>query len=347
MISACSLFDNDDSYPCKEISISTKLTRVLYWGEVDPENWKPNQGIPISSIRYPVWISQNKLLVSTGTLTSGQIIEGIFEIEIDPANFQFVKYTPYEFSNSIWTIRYDRNQSRPMIIYIDELSQSHAAYVSFSDNQTFIDDEIIGKDWDPQALLCWPGKSGIVFYGKNPDDGVRGFYWHYQDSTGTEQDSLLYRLSINRWTARGSSISNDGKYLFFGIVEGPLFSMKTLVFKLDISQPNQNPTVILERKGEFIFVSPNPIDSDQLLINYHFRGSGGNPPRGHIELINLKNSEAIDLNVRTTKYSCLYITSHTISWSADGLNFAFSSYEINNYGLIASPLELWVYHDVP
>jgi hypothetical protein len=333
--------DNDDGSSCKKSPLNPKLTRVFYWGQVAPDNWKPNQGIPVGGVQRPIWVGPNQLYVRTGPLINGDIVKGIFEINLKE-NLEFHNYAAYRFPYCIWSISYDSNREKLMVIYYDDESQLTAAYVALSENQAVIEEEIVEAEWNPCAVICWPGKPGLVFYGENPSDSIKGFYWRHADTTGTAKDSLLEKTSIDKFTAKGSSISMDGKYLFFGITAGPYWTAKTQFLRKDISEPNQNPIVMLERKGELVCTAPNPGNANELIISYSYPTA-----RAHIERIDLMDSTTTDLDVRITEWLCLSFTIENVSWSPGGQHFVFTAATTDHMGFLDSPFEMWIYRNVP
>jgi len=191
----------------------------------------------------------------------------------------------------------------------------------------------------------WPGKPGMVFYGRHPQTSVRGFYWRYPDENGLTVDSLLFSITVGAHIARGSSISSDGATLFFGTESGNPFAPQTQFMMLDISRPGQKPIVLVEREGGYRATSPNPVDPKLLLINYDFSGDATEPPQSHIELLNTETSESVDLDVRTHIFLSQFTTNEYPAWSPDGKHFVFSAGAFDGEGGRYS-LDLWIYQNI-
>lgn len=345
VFTGCGLFSPEETKQDKTVAINPKLKEVLYWGQLGPEQnyeYAPNQGERAAAHvdnRYPIWFNDSTIYfyISNG---------GIFEMTIDPGTIVYKSLVRYNFSNSIWSLGFDRNKEKLFIIYSADGFRLKAVYVTLSGGQTTIDEEIIDEAWNPFELASWPGKPGVVFYGHAPQTGVNGFYWRYPAINGVIKDSLLYSITIEGRIARGFSISSDGKYLFFGTESGQRFAPQTQFMKLDISRPGPNPIVMAEREGSYRATSPNPIDPKLLLINYDFPGDATNPPQSHIELLNIETLDAIDLDVRTHIYLSHFTTNEYPSWSSDGKHFIFSAGAFDGEGG-RYPLDFWIYQNVP
>jgi hypothetical protein len=341
----CGLYDPDEHPPGKTVPLNPKLKRVLYIGNVDPKNTLPNQGQPFGHVQLSVWISPYRLYVYTGEVKNEVVRRGLFEIEIDENTKAFKSYAVFEFPYYIRSAGFDRSTNKVFIIYADR-TQTKAAYVSFSNNYTIIDEELVGAEWSPWGMAAWEGKPGIIFYGENPGNGKKGFYWRYHHGQSSVKDSLLYAIALDQFSAAEFSTSNDGHYLFFGMNVGSQDDRRAQFLKLDITRPAQNPVVIAERRGGYLAIRANPVDTQLALLNYVFGGDEVNPPQAHLELLNVTTLRGVDLDVRTLSSLSWFILNQDPFWSPDGKHFAFcaggATGEAAKY-----PLELWVYENVP
>ncbi len=338
----CGVTNSND----KKIQLNPKLKRLLYWGYTEPSNYLPNTGSPAPSfIQLPIWVTVTQLYVNTWVLKNNVAQKGIFEITIDHNTNQFQSYSVFELPNTIYSLGYDLNSGRVFAVYNNDNGRE-VAYVSLAGNQATVEDKIVGADWLPQGVIPRPGKSGFIFYGVNPITGVAGFYWNLK-VTNIDTDSLLYAISLDQGDANAFSITADGKYLLFSENVGSQYDPQLQFFKLDLSQTSQNPQSIVVRRGSALAISPNPIDTSLVLLNYFFGGDAENPPQAHIELLNLETSTEIDLDVRTSSLESQFIINSNPSWSPDGRNFAFAAGKASGEGNSGVLNEIWIYENVP
>ncbi len=326
---------------CQNVELNPHLNRVLYWGYVGPGDRRPNEGTPFSSIWSPVWIEEDCILTFTGTLINGENVRGLYKIHIDPTDFTFQSYSPFEFPHFINVVRYNSENGQILIVYNDGEGGTVSG-VSLVNGMTATTSELVGKDWHPIGASWWPQHDGVVFYGINPQNDVAGFYWRYNGVASSSVDSLLFSVNLTSFAARNFCIDSDGKYLYSGVINN---QRNTEFIRVDIASTNKEMSVVAERDGAFVSVACHPTDNGLILMSYQFWGDGRNVPCGHIELLNVLTKETDVLDIRTYRSICKYTVNENLSWSPDGGHFVFTEGAVSGEGG-PYPFELWVYENV-
>lgn len=336
-LAGCNSMGPDDN-----IVVNPKLKYVLYIGssETNPAYEPPNEGYPSESILSPVWSTPSNIYAfSRQAFDASRNVVGIFNITINPGTLDYVSHVAHEFRHNVWTLGYDPAVSKLLVIYTD-IAGYTASHLSISE-LLLTEEPLIPSSWSPWGIAAWPQRSGVIFYGENPLNQVRGFYYHSVSESGGVRDSLLYAVALTRFAARGMSVRNDGQYLYFSEGDRHLH-----FFQLDLTQRSSAPSVLAEREGGFGQIIPNPLNSDLVLLNYSFGGDATTPPQSHIELLNTTSMSAADLDVRTNPRASYFLVNDHPWWSPDGNHFAFSA-GFSTGETSGSPLTLWVYRNVP
>jgi hypothetical protein len=347
LVGSCGLLDDDDGEFPPPFDINPKLERFFYWGYVGIGQWEPNRGLPIGDVRNPIWTEPDRIMAVTATRVGGGSIQGIFELFLAPDSLDFQRYVGYEFPFYVWSLGYDTNRRKPMIIYVDETSRLVAADVSLTAGEVVIDTELVEPEWVPQELCCWHGRPGVVFYGRNPTSGVAGFYWRHETEDGERTDELLYQVTIDLGSAQGLSISADGGFLLFGAVRGQYNNAQSSIYRLTLAEGSSEPVVIAQRKGALVSLRSHPVDPAVLLVNYRFLGDSSGPPQDHVELLDVESLASVDLNMRTSPSPYVNVGNGLPDWSPNGRDIVFSAWETDGLGTQTSPKELWLYKAVP
>jgi hypothetical protein len=326
---------------CPRVEINPQLSHVLYWGYTGPRERKPNEGIPFSDVGPPVWVAPDKILVLTGTLINGVSIRGIFEVIIDPRSRQFQGFNAFHFPYFIDALKCDFERDRIMIVYRDDAG-SVAASVVLRDGWTIVDEELVGRDWNPLGVLNWPKHEGVVFYGGDNAARQWGFYWRRKSGYGVTVDSLLCPAILPTHAARNFSIDVDGGALYFGMMTD---YGETTFYRLQIPPQDETPEPIATRNGDNVSVVCHPSDPSLLLLSYQFGGDSRHLPSGYIELVSKDGSNVKNLNIRTYGSLCQFTRIGNLSWAPNGRDFAFTEGAFGGEGDIF-PYELWIYVDV-
>lgn len=306
----------------RETVINLKLKRIL-------------GGEPVSN---PVWTNPGTLFVYTGLVNDNGAVSGVFQLEIDPISFELRSTIPYEFPDYIWTLAYDVNLNRLVGISLSSGGLFHASHFRLVDGHVVADEDIASADWQPWGVSSWPGRNGILFYGTNPSTDLRGFYWHRP----SQPDSLVYAVTLRDREARGFSVRNDGGELYYAHGDGGVVTF----YGIDLVRPEASQRILAQRGATNGAIISHPVNANLVLLNYQFPGDAVNPPAGHIELLDLSNARAIDLNVRTLRFSSQFSRNDHPWWSPDGRHFAYSTGGFDGEGA-TYPMELWIYRDPP
>jgi hypothetical protein len=341
----CSIFNPDEErerHGCRTTEISNQLERVFYWGTEDWLTIHPNKGYTWIGIDEPTWIDPSTIVVFTGTYVGDDWVRGLFKIQIDDQTLAYEDYEAFAFPFCIASVSYHRTSGRLLVIYND--GGPVAGSVSLSGGKVIVDTELVGPDWAPRGVSGCGTSEDIIFYGRNPNDGVWGFFrrkWSGAQAT----DSLLLPIVLTEDSMQKFAVDNEGEFLYFGQTGEPPDDFLMRIMKLDLSQPGALLDTLLTRpRGYAVSMRPNPQDNDLLLVQYYFIGGAHDFPDGKVLLLNTETLGVKDFNVRTQESLCQFTTNDNVSWSPDGNNFAFSAGAFDGEGG-SHPRELWVYRD--
>jgi hypothetical protein len=324
---------------CERVPLNANLRQLFYWGEFG----FPNRGrYEAGGVDNPVWAEPGRIYVATGYWNDDVPVDGIFAVDFAASgtehSFTYRNFSVLESPHHFWTLEQDAEQGRILFIASDGTG-SWAGRVAFDDPSS--ETELVGADWRPWGIAAWPGRSGIVFYGRDPVSGVDGFYWRAREPPAPAADSLLHAVSLSKWDARGMAIDRAGRNLFFASGD----DRRVQFLQLPLDRSGQPPTVLAERAGGGGAIHPNPTRPHLVLIQYTFGGDATRPPQSHIELLDVGTLQAVDLDVRTETWDCRFIVNDHASWSPDGNHFAFAAGGFDGEG-DRSPLTLWIRRDV-
>lgn len=337
---ACALFAgcNDDDVVgtdccCPDTAIGDHLTRVFYWGDGGPLDLIPNSGEPAGDARQPLWIDDRTILTLSETLKSGQLIQGIFAISVDPVTLAFDSVQLFQFPNLRWAYDYDPASAKIALTYSSTPTSFQIALCHLAGQDVVIEETLVESAWQPSGVRFWPGYGGVVFYGTDPSTLTHGFYVH--DATG---DSLLLNVDLNFEEARSFGPSPDGSRVYYGSSGGSLLGPSRVY---SAAFDGSAVEVVHEGRGVFVALDVNPIDG-RLIIERYFFGDATIPPGSEFALVNPEDESVVPLDVRTYESSCLFVLAHDPSWSPDGARFAFSGGATSAEGG-TRPLAIWAY----
>ena len=329
-----------------KVDLNPKLHSVFYWGYSGPGEQTPNVGQSVGPpILNATWTHANIITFTTSFLDESDILrKGIFEIEINPDDYSLVnnEYHIYEYGHDILEMSYINSTDEfLLLVYKDGNTEALTARL---EGDNIIEKEVlVDNSWSVEGIKIWNKEAIFIFYGRNPQTGIAGFYFLVKDSNNTYQKELIYAIEDPGLDRINFITSYDGKTLYFGLNENSKNYYGTMqLLKLSLTEEGAMPIVILERKGGYIDVAQNPMDQSLLLVNYY----NGNEPQGHIELFNSVTYESIDLNVRTITSKYYFITNKHPSWSPNGKHFTFSAGGFSGEGDTYYP-DLWIYENVP
>ncbi len=335
--------------PGDEIDLNPKLNSVFYWGIEDPTNLIPNSGLSFGQpVIFPTWVRINKMYFYSAELKNNIWRKGIFEIEINPGDHSTVnnEYLIYEYEHYIVNMFYI-SATNEFLLLVNKDVGNTAVIAQLDDNNVIEKEILLNNDWEAEGIAYWHQNEGFIFYGRNPQNGIYGFYSLLKNTGNNYQTELIYSTADPGIDKLNFITTYDGENLIFGLNEGDLNSPTSMqLLKLPLIQQNPMPVVIFERNGGYIYVTQNPVNQELFLINYFYGGDSTNEPQGHIELFNANTIKSIDLNVRTHKALNRFIINDHPDWSPDGKHFAFSAGAFDGEAGIYH-LELWVYENVP
>jgi hypothetical protein len=343
---SCGIFDSDDddgSSGCRKVTINKQLKHVFYWGTTDGINMVPNVGYTSGGIDEPTWIDPATILVFTGTFVGDDFARGLFKINIDEQTLSYKDYEVFEFPFYIYSIAYQADTGRLLIVYYD--GNPIVAEVSLSGGKVVIEGELVGSEWSPLGVSPCGASEDIVFYGRRPDDGVWGYFrrtWSGSQAT----DSLLLNFTHNSSddAMQKFAVDDAGAFLYFGstTLTREDFNMRVLRLNLQTNAPLD--TILTRSRGSAISLRPNPQDSDLLLVQYFFFGGGHDYPDGKVLLLDMQTGATKSFNVRTHEALCRFTSNENVFWSPDGLHFVFSADAFDGEGGYYQR-ELWVYRN--
>jgi hypothetical protein len=332
-----------------DFKLNPKLHSVFYWGIQGTGPRLPNVGVSEGPpILNPLWVN-NKLFFITSHLDENDILRrGIFEIEISPVDFTPInnEYKVYDYDYVILKMDFI-SSTNEFLMLVSRDNETMAIIGELQENQIIEKENLLSIDWDVKGITIYHGKEGFIFYGRNPQNRIAGFYSLLKTGNGEYQPQLLYAADDPGINKLNFVSSLDGEYLFFGLSESNTNMESNMqLLKLSLNQNEAVPEVIFERKGGFVYVSQNPLKRELLLINYFFGGDSFIEPQGHIELFNTDTHQSIDLDVRTHATLSRFIINEHPVWSPDGKHFAFSAGAFDGEGGRYDP-DLWIYENVP
>ena len=327
-VSACT--DKDSM-----VDLNPKLEMVLYWGTPTAGTNQFNVGPPtLHDIYFPVWTAADQFYVFTRHFNAGDITAGVFQIHVDPSTLDFASSTTYEFDRVVSNMVQDRGDGSLLVNTSD--GGYKVSRLGFASGLT--ESLAVGPAWNPWGCSDWPGRRGVVFYGRHPETQVSGFYWI---GAGSDTDSLLLAVEVSRIAARGLAVTSDGRKLLFATDDNPL-----RFFSFDLTIAGASPVQFAERSGGVPAISPHPVLPSRMLLTYTYPGGATRPPQSHIELFDLERMSSIDLDVRTEPSLNRFSTNDHPSWSPDGSAFLFSAGATSGEGEYI-PFSIWLYRSPP
>lgn len=341
-----SVFSCDTTEPGNDnFELNPKLHSVFYWGYQYPGPRVPNIGLNEGPpIQNPTWASDKTIYFTTTHLDENDILQkGIFKIEINPNDYSLVnnEYHIYEYEHDILDMSYI-NSTDEFLLLVSKDGNSEAVIVQIEEDNLVEKEVLVDNSWNVEGITVWYKGEGFIFYGRNPQTGISGFYGLVKDSNATYQKELIYSIEDPGLNRQSFITSYDGKTFYFGLNDSRKYYGAMQLLKLSLREEGAMPIVVLERKGGYIDVAQNPIDQLLFLVNFY----NANEPQGHIELFNSVTLHSIDLKVRTHSSRMRFILSEHPSWSPNGEHFAFSAGAFDGEGGIYH-LELWIYENVP
>jgi hypothetical protein len=270
----------------------------------------------------------------------GRFVRGIYEIALDSTTAEYVSYRAGEWAPHVRNIGHDAASGTLIVSTQDDIGfEIHR--VRFSDATGFSTERLVEPAWEPWGAAAWPGHSGVVFYGLNPSDGTRGFYWRRSVAPSASIDSLLGEVILTPDEAATMSIGVDGGYLFFAQGREPV-----RFYALNLADTFEGLIVVAQRNGRLGAIIPHPTQPTLALLRYSFPGDALHVPGDHVEVLDLLTGQARELDVRTKATPGYFVICEHLSWSPDGRNFVFSGSSFSGEQDFATPT-LWVYQDVP
>lgn len=337
------LFGCDSTEPVDEnFELNPKLHSVFYWGYSGPGDKAPNVGQSVGPpILNAIWKSSDQINFTTTFLDENDILrKGIFEIKIrDYFSLVNNEYHIYEYEYEILDMSYVGSTNEFLLLVYKDGS-FEAITAKLQADKVVEEKVLVDNSWDVEGITIWNKEDGFIFYGRNPQTSIAGFYGLTNNSAEVE---LIYSIEDTGVDGVNFITSYDGKTLYFGLnTSSQKYYGSMQLLKLSLIEEGAMPVVIFEREGGYIDIAQNPIDQSLFLINYY----DGYAPQGHIELFNSATSESIDLDVRTITSKYVFITNESPSWSPDGNHFVFSAGGFSGEGATYYP-DLWIYKNVP
>ena len=326
LLGSCSSPSDEGDDGCTDLGVSKDLVRVMYWGEVTPGEYRPNQGFPTSFVRMPLWYRDDAILVYTAAFFGGPMVRGIFEVKINPQTYSLVGVEPAHFPYPILTFDYLASSEQLLLAYTTSAGIFEVALARVQGADIVSDSVIVDASrvpWSAQA----DGSGRIVYYsaGASP-----GFF-----EAGT--DSLLLSLILTPTDALGFDCTADT--LYFGQTIGAYSAARSAVLHKDLSTDNP-PVVFADLEGEFVSVRADA--KGRVLACTYFWGDTDTPPGSRVYQVDVTSGTTHLLDTRTHASGCRFVISDFASWSPDGSAFAFSASSFSGEQDLW-PRSLWVH----
>lgn len=309
-VAACD--SSTDGGRCEDDSISPNLKRIMYWGEVEPDHWEPNQGIEAGGIFHPVWYADDSILVHTGKLDHGVDVVGIFNVAIDPATYSFRGVESYAFADVIRDYDYDPPTGDFAITFSKTPSDIQTVSARVAGDSLVAGNTILDASWFPLAARFVSSADEIVAYAHDPSTLINGFY--YVSRISPSSDSLLHAIDLSVSDARGFDIAAGT--MCFGRTDLAGGGMSTIsVINLN---GDQTPRIVATLKGAFVSASVHPAGSCAVVSV-----SDLSEPGSVVGLLDLASGSFTRLDVQTRP--CTFATADFASWNPTGDAFSFSA----------------------
>lgn len=307
----------------------------MYWGNVSPSQDEPNQGDPTGNVNYPLWYAPNAILMSSAKRENGNVVRGIFDVEIDPASLSFRSIRTFAFPYLIRN--FDFNPSAGEFLVTFSLSASNAQVVRCVAAEPILAvvDTLLDESWLPRrARFAGPG-GPVIAYATDPATTEAGFYSLSDGATG---DSLLLAIDLSIRDALGFD-AGAGK-LVFGVTKLTNGAPSTELFLLELGGNNVAQS-IANLPRAFVSADIDPIGARAVVCTWD---GYADPPGSTVYVVDLVSGQFVPVAVRT--YPVGFVLASFASWSPQDQGFAFSAGGFSGEGDVF-PRELWVKKVVP
>jgi hypothetical protein len=264
-------------------------------------------------VRFPTWVDSTSILVYTGFYIDGTWVRGLFKISIEAETLTYRGYEPYAFDNDVYAIEVNRSTGELFVRY--DYGGFRVARVRLENERTIVEEELVAPAWKASGIAAWPRRNGIVFYGKDPFDDRKGFYWSRGEALS---DSLLLSANVRFSASQQWAIDAEGRNLYFFVVSEDWVGH---LVRTDLTAEQKTLDTLLTRDCGLCvtYCRAHPMDRDVTL--FQLRRGG----HDEVSLLNANTGSARRLNLGTSDEPCSYTITECASWSPDGRHVAFSA----------------------
>jgi hypothetical protein len=334
----CGIFDGDSNDGNGQDGLNPALHRAFYWHESNPSQWGPNEGKPIGFVLLPTWVKPDELLVYTAAKLAGEVVSGVYALQIDPATNAYESYRAYAYPRSLWSMSYDYDQHRVVAVDVDSTGTSTSAVkLKLEGGSAVIERTIAESAWNPWCIVV--RHDSYVIFGTKPGTSIRGFY--QMSKTDAAGDSLLWAGTLHPWVARAASVTSSGDSLYFPVVEGNAANAVSRILMINLTGPETDPLVIAEERGIVTCISPHPAIAGVLLVGIReYDSIGATIREDHIHVLDLEAGTDRHLDVATDPFG-RHPRNELPGWNPDGNAIAFPAWTSERF--VDSPSELWIH----
>ena len=314
---------------CNSLAVSPSLTRIMYWGRVEPEHDEPNKGVPIGDIRLPLWYADDRIFVATARLDHGVLVSGIFDVSIDPSTSRYASLHALRFPSYIWAFDYLPASGDFLITYPVSPNQPVAVRAVVVGDDLQVSETIFDSSWWPAAARAIPGGEDAIVYCLGDSGHGPGFYQTF--ANGVLADSLVLGASLSY--SDGLSFDVVGSDIYYGSTIGDPSSPHVLLAKKDLT--GGPPVVVADFPGTFAGLCASQDGAHVLVSRIN---APGETPGSRILLVDSDTGSETLLDFRTVE--CGYYNAASPSWSPSGSQCAFIANHFSGESG-EGPQELW------
>jgi hypothetical protein len=280
----------------------------------------------------PIWYAPDHILVNTGRLDHGQVVDGIYDVAIDPQSRAYQGFGAIPFPDRILDYDFDANSGDLVLTCAaGPPYHTYAVRARRSGSSLAVVDTIIGSSWKPQCTRFVGSGADVIAYATNPDMQLPGFY--FRSNGHSAEDSLAYAVSLRRIgyrePATGCDVANG--LLVFGDTDYDAGASS--IWRIDLSGASP-PRAVAAFPGEFISVGLNTSGTCALVAVDDW-----DLPGTILRILDLSTGRSRQVDVETNQ--CLFPYAEHAAWNPVDNAFAFSAGGWSGEG-DWHPLTLWI-----
>lgn len=315
---------------------SGPFVSVFYWGamanQIDNE---PNKGVPVSFVVFPIWVSDGTILTYSAATLDKQFVRGVFEVNFDPATYEFRSVRPFDVGYVISSLDYDPATGTLLVARKDRDGSRDLVRGALGDGVFAVEDTVVGMGRSVLSGRFLGGRDSVVYYASPENDPAStGFYF-----TNGDVDSLLVAASISVTDAQTFVVSASQNRLVYGVtsITGGDEAFEVHV----VNTQSMRDTTILARDGVFRGAAISPDEEHEIIVAWSVETYLLHD-ESYFSFFDADLIPGTTVDVRTTRCTVCSVQSAMPVFSPDGNAVAFSS-RLLTQELGEIPWGLWVY----